>query len=376
MNSISFVLPCLNEEKTLPIVLDKINKVKDSSLSGYKTEVVVSDNGSTDTSVEIAKKFGARVVHCPTKGYGAALKFGIDNAEGDIIVFADADDTYDFYESPNLISELSKGYDMVIGDRINGNIHKKAMPFLHRYVGTPILTFIINSLYANKTNRIYDCNSGFRCFKKNSFISWDVNADGMEFASEMLVKAIVSNAKVSHVPISLSPDQKDRKPHLKTWTDGMRHLLQIFIPAPNFFYKSGAIFFILSWLVILIALLNGPITIGVFGIFGKHSMMFALMGSVLGLSLFGMGLLLTISQNTEVGFYNYLINLEENKVFWVSVGLVLLVGYLFLSIFIRWGIYDFKDLFMEEQTLALVSFCVNMIQFVFIMITAHLLKRT
>ncbi len=198
----------------------------------------------------------------------------------------------------------------------------------------------------------------------------------MEFASEMLVKAMTSHAKVAHVPISLSPDQKDRQPHLRTWTDGMRHLLQIFIPAPGFFYKTGAILFLLSWLIIAISLFNGPIQIGIFGIFGIHSMMFALLGSVFGLTFFGMGLFLAVSQETQVGFYNYLINLEENKVFWFSVCIVLLGGYLFLSIFIRWGIFDFKDLTMERETLALVSFSVNLIQFVFIIITAHLIKRT
>ena len=144
MQSISFVLPCLNEEKTLPIVLEKINKVRESSLSAYKSEIVVSDNGSVDNSIEIAKNFGARVVNCPTRGYGAALKFGVNNSEGDIIVSADADDTYDFFESPNLVSELEKGNDLVIGDRLNGNIHKGAMPWMHKYLGTPILTFIIN----------------------------------------------------------------------------------------------------------------------------------------------------------------------------------------------------------------------------------------
>ncbi len=374
--SVSFVIPCLNEEKTLPIVLDKINKVRESSLSSYKTEIVVSDNGSNDESVSIAKKHGAKVVHCPAKGYGAALKHGIYNAEGDIIVFADADDTYDFFESPNLITELEKGYDLVIGDRINGKIQNGAMPWLHRHIGTPVLTFIINSLFANKTNKINDCNSGFRCFKKQSFLDWKIKSDGMEFASEMLVRAVTSKSKISHVPITLYPDHKERQPHLRTWTDGMRHLLQILLPASNFFYKIGAVLFIISWMIIIIGLMEGPIQIGIFGIFGIHTLMFALLGTVFGLTIFGMGLFLAVSQETEVGFYNYLINLQENRVFWISAIIVTIGLILFLRIFTRWVIFDFKDLSMERETLAFITISVNLIQFVFMILTAHLIKRT
>ncbi|HSR18188.1 MAG TPA: glycosyltransferase family 2 protein, partial [Ignavibacteriaceae bacterium] len=279
MKSLSFVIPCLNEEKTLPIVLEKINKVRESMVGSYNTEVVVSDNGSRDNSIEIAKRFSARVVNCSTTGYGAALKYGIENAVGDIIIFADADDTYNFYESPALIQELENGFDLVIGDRINGKIHKGAMPWMHRYLGTPVLTFIINRLYSTKTNRISDCNSGFRCFKKKSFLEWEVKSDGMEFASEMLVNALVAKARISHVPVEIHPDHKERQPHLKTWTDGMRHLLQIFISAPNFFFNLGVALFIISWLIIAIGYLKGTILIGIFSIFGIHSMMLALIGT-------------------------------------------------------------------------------------------------
>jgi hypothetical protein len=198
----------------------------------------------------------------------------------------------------------------------------------------------------------------------------------MEFASEMLVKAVNSKAKIAHVPISLSPDHKERQPHLRTWTDGMRHLLQILLPASNFFYKIGAVLFLISWITILIGLFNGPVQIGIFGIFGIHTMMFALLGSVFGLTIFGMGLFLAVSQGSEVGFYNYLISLQENKVFWISTLVVFISVILFLIIFFRWGIYDFKDLAMERETLAFITLSVNLIQFVFTIITAHLIKRT
>ena len=135
------MVPCLNEEGTLGDVLSKINQVCEGRLRDRSTEVIVSDNGSTDDSVEIANRFGARMVHCSTRGYGAALLAGIEAARGEVIVFADSDNTYDFSESPGLIEELEKGFDLVIGSRIGGDIHPGTMPFMHRYVGTPVLNF-------------------------------------------------------------------------------------------------------------------------------------------------------------------------------------------------------------------------------------------
>lgn len=375
MNSISFVLPCLNEENTLPLVLNKINKIRKDSLSNYQSEVVVSDNGSTDNSIKIANEHGARVVHCKTKGYGAALQNGIINAKGDIIIFADADNTYDFCEAPKLVEELEKGYELVIGNRLKGNIEKGAMPFLHRYLGTPVLTFIINQLHAKNGNKVEDCNSGFRCFLKSSYLKWKLNSDGMEFASDMLIKAMSSNTKISHVPISLSKDQLGREPHLRTWNDGMRHLLQILLPASNFFYKIGVMIFLLSWAVLLSSLIVGHVQFYKFGVFGIHSMMFALLGAVIGMSILGLGLDLSVKQGSNVHFYNYILNLKESNVFWISAFLSIVSTALFISIFVQWGVYDFQDLSLEKETLGLISFNINLIQFVFIILSAHLIKR-
>lgn len=375
-NSISFVIPCLNEQETLPIVLEKINKVCHTDFHDRKTEVIVSDNGSTDNSKQIAQKYGAKVVHCKEKGYGAALQFGIKNAINEVIVFADADNTYDFLETPKLVEELEKGFDFVYGLRLKGDIKTNAMPFLHRHLGTPILNFFINLLYSKDVNKVTDCNSGFRCFKRQSFVSWKVKSTGMEFASEMLVKAMKFHSKISYVPISLYPDSKDREPHLKTWRDGMRHLLQIFLESPEFFNITGSLIFIFSWLIMILGLLFGPISLGPVSIFGIHTMMFALLGSFFGLFTWSIGLFLSLQIPTRVKLYNFLINLPEDKLFWYNLLIIVISIISFLGIIFYWGMGGFKALSIERETLALISFASNGLIIVSNSITAHLIKKS
>lgn len=375
-SSVSFVIPCLNEQSTLAQVLTKINTVCTSDFKERKTEIIVSDNGSTDKSVSIAKEYGARVVHCDEVGYGAALLLGIQNAKYDVVVFADADNTYDFLETPRLVNELEKGFDLIVGSRIQGEIHCGAMPFLHKYVGTPILNFFINLLYARNGNKINDCNSGFRCFKRQSFISWQIKSPGMEFASEMLIKALKENAVVSHVPISLYPDCRGRTPHLKTWRDGMRHLLQIFLDSPESFNIVGCIIFFTSWFVILLGLLFGTVSVGFAYILGLHSMMFALLGSIFGIVFWTIGLLLSIRIESNIKLYKYLLNLSEDKLFWGSFVILFVSGVLLLAILFYWGFKGFRFISIEKQTLALVTLASNGVLLVSNIITAHLLKRS
>jgi len=373
--SVSFVIPCLNEYQTLPDVLTKIKKVCLAEFEGRRTEVIVCDNGSTDNSVEIAREHGAKVVHCAEKGYGAALLCGIENATGEAVVFADADNTYDFLETPLLVSELEKGFDLVVGSRLEGNIYPGAMPMLHRHLGTPMLNFFINLLYARGANKITDCNSGFRCFKRDSFLSWGVKSKGMEFASEMLVKALKSNARISHVPVSLYPDSGKRTPHLARWRDGMRHMLQIFLDSPKFFFVTGLAVFCISWVVLITGMCFGPITIGFASIFGLHSMMFGLLGSFFGIIIWAMGLFLAVKIETDVKTYKYLINLPEGSLFWSSVILVLVSVALFLAIVIYWVLQGFHFIAIEKETLVIVAFASNGMLLVFDVVTAHLLKR-
>ena len=374
--SISFVLPCLNEEGTLGAVLQKIRQVCASDFADRRTEVIVSDNGSTDNSHTIAESYGARTLLCPQRGYGAALQHGIQAATGDIVIFADADGTYDASEAPGLVQELERGFDLVVGSRLHGTIHKGAMPRLHRYLGTPALTFLLNLLYARHGNRILDCNSGFRCFRREAFHTWGVSSPGMEFASEMLIKALKAGAKVSNVPVSLHPDSAGRVPHLKRWRDGMRHLLQIFLESPGFFWASGLGLFSVSWLVILLGVFVGQLSVGVAVVFGLHSMLFALLGTLFGITLWSTGLFLAARSTTTVRIYRYLVDLPEDVLFWGSVLTGLLSVGLLAAVVIHWAARGFHQIYIQEQTLAIVAFAADGMLIVSNVITAHLLKAS
>ncbi len=372
--SVSFIVPCLNEEKTLPEVLQKINRVR-AEMSDRATEIIVADNGSADASASIAERSGARVVPCAERGYGAALRKGIENATGQIIVFADADNTYDFLESPRLIAELEKGCDLVIGSRLAGTIHKGAMPFLHRYVGTPVLNWIINALHARRGNRVQDCNSGFRCFRREKFLQWNVKSTGMEFASEMLVKALKSGARISHVPVSLRPDTGGRVPYLHTWRDGMRHLLQILLESPRFFNASGYVLLALSWLIMFVSYFFGPMRVAFASVFGLHTMMFALLGTLFGIDLWAIGLSLSARQTDRPRDYASLLNLSEDRLFWYAAGFGLVSLILLLSIVISWGLKGFRAISFEKETLILIAFGSNGLLIISGIIKAHLMKR-
>ena len=216
---LSIVIPCLNEgstiEKTIFMAKNAIAK------SGFEGEVVISDNGSSDNSVAISKTLECRVVHVKEKGYGSALLKGIQAANGQYIIIGDADATYDFRESLSFIRALKKGADIVIGSRLKGNIMPDAMPFLHRHIGTPFLTFLINIFFGT---RITDVNCGMRAFYKKSFDTLQIVSRGMEFTSEMVIKAKIHRMKIVEIPITLYPRLHINKPHLKTWRDGWRHL--------------------------------------------------------------------------------------------------------------------------------------------------------
>lgn len=269
---LSIIIPCLNEEKTLPIVLEKAH----SSLKRLKIqgEVIVADNGSTDKSIDIAKQYGARVVTVEAKGYGNALINGINASNATYILMADADDSYNFEEIDDFIKYTREGYDLVMGTRLKGKIEHGAMPFLHRYLGTPVLTFFINLLF--RTN-ISDCNCGMRCFTKAAFEKMQLSSPGMEFASEMIIKSGLIKLKIKEIPISFYKDKRSRKPHLRTWSDGWRHLKFIFLYSPTYLFLFPGLFLMFLGLIILLPLLSGPLLF--WGkIFDYHS---AILGSLL-----------------------------------------------------------------------------------------------
>lgn len=373
--SLSFIIPCLNEEKTLPIVLEKILSIKQNQLKDFYIRIIVSDNGSDDNSPQIAKSLGAEVIHCSIRGYGAALDYGIRYTDTDYVIFADADDTYDFFEAPKLFFEAIKGFELVIGNRLNKSLSNESMPFLHRYLGTPILNFIINFLYAKTDNKIRDCNSGFRCFKRESYLNWNISGTGMEFASEMLVKALSSNAKISHIDITLHPDKEGRIPHLRTWRDGMRHLLQILVEAPNLFYSLGIFIFLFSFIGIFLGWLFGPVKIGIFNILGIHTMLILLFLGVIGLSIFAIGLGLSTKKKNIPKYYNYLINLSEDKLFWFSLFTVIISFGFVMTLFFLWAKNGFANIDFSKDTIFFISLGTFGIQLVSSIIFTHLIKR-
>lgn len=282
---ISAVIPCLDEEETLPACIEKVQTTFDKL--GIFGEVVVGDNGSTDNSVEIAKKLGARVVHQKIRGYGAALQAAISATEGEYIIMADADDSYDWSDIEPFIKKLEQGYDFVIGNRFKGKILPKAMPFLHRYIGNPILSAISRLLYNVKVG---DFHCGMRAFTRQAFDKMFLKTNGMEFATEMIVCAARINLKIAEVPINLYPDKRNRPPHLRTFRDGWRHLRFIISYAPNYLYLApGGAMFLLG-LSLMILLGNGPIVIA--GAYmGIHYLALGLLLTLVGMNIVSMGLI-------------------------------------------------------------------------------------
>lgn len=220
---ISVIMPCLNEGKTLLTCINKCKQVFDEL--NIKGEIIISDNGSTDNSVEIAEKAGVKVVHCKKKGYGRTLKSGFDVAQGKYFVMGDADDTYNFLEIAKFYNKIKEtNADMVIGSRLKGKIEKGAMPLISRYIGTPFLTFLINLIYKTK---ISDSNCGLRLFKKDAYKNIKLFSTGMEFASEIIIAFQLNNLKIEEVLITLSKDAEGRDPHLNIIRDGLRNLFLI-----------------------------------------------------------------------------------------------------------------------------------------------------
>lgn len=214
----TFILPCLNEEKTLEYCIKEIQKcIKDKKLYA---EILVSDNNSTDNSVKIAQKNGARVVICKEKGYGAALINGTKNAYGKYCIMGDSDGSYDFYNIDEFIKGLNNEYELIVGNRFKGGIKKDAMSLSHK-IGVKLLSTFANLLFHTP---IKDYHCGLRAYKKDSIENLNLTHKGMEYASEMIIMAKINNLKMLEVPTTLRKDLRDRKPHLRTIRDGFRHL--------------------------------------------------------------------------------------------------------------------------------------------------------
>ena len=276
---ISIVLPCLNEHETVGTCVSKAIACLESA--GLRGEVIVADNGSTDGSIEIAEAAGARVVHVQDRGYGSALKGGIQATRGTYVLMADSDDSYDLRHIPRFLEQLRNGCDLVMGNRFLGGIHDGAMPALHRYLGNPALTALGRLFFRSPCG---DFHCGIRAFRKDSFQHMDLRSTGMEFASEMVVKATLLGMKVSEVPTTLSPDGRSHPPHLRTWRDGWRHLRFLLMYSPRWLFLYPGIALVVLGLAGCVLLLPGPRH--VYGIgFDVHTLLYAFVSVLLGFQL-------------------------------------------------------------------------------------------
>ncbi len=249
-------MPCLNEVETLATCIQKARLAIDRL--GLNAEIVVADNGSTDGSQELARELGARVVDVVRKGYGSALIGGIDATRGELVIMGDADDSYDFSAIGPLVVRLREGYDLVMGNRFAGGIKQGAMVWSHRWVGNPVLTAISRLFFHTPVG---DMHCGLRGFRKDAYSKLHLSATGMEFASEMVIKASLQGMKIAEVPVVLSPDGRSRPPHLRTWRDGWRHLRFMLLFSPRWlFLYPGLILFAVGGVLSLV-LLPGPVLV-------------------------------------------------------------------------------------------------------------------
>ena len=272
-------MPCLNEAETVATCVRKAQGFLERS--GIDGEVLVADNGSSDGSSELAREAGARVVYIEKKGYGSALIGGIDAARGRFVIMADADNSYDFSQLDAFVEGLRAGNTMVIGHRFRGGIRPGAMPLLHRYLGNPVLSFAGRLLFSSGVG---DFHCGLRGLDRAAVLQLGLCAPGMEFASEMIVKATLAGWRIAEVPTVLSPDGRSRAPHLRSWRDGWRHLRFLLMMSPRWLMLYPGTCLIGIGVAAELAILHGPIVVGGVG-FDIHTMLYAAGATILGVQL-------------------------------------------------------------------------------------------
>ena len=270
-------MPCLNEARALPSCLQKAQDFL--SRHRIEGEIIVADNGSADGSAEIARKAGARVVEVTEKGYGAALAGGIAAAAGRFVIMGDADDSYDFTALMPILEKLRAGYDLVVGNRFKGGIAKGAMPKLNRYLGNPVLSALGKLFFRIP---IGDFHCGLRGFDRAAIQKLDLVTTGMEYASEMIVRAALHGLKIAEVPVTLAPTGAGRKSHLHPWRDGWRHLRFLLLYSPRWLYLYPGIAMIAIGVVIAALLLPGPVMIAPGVGLDVHTLLVAAMAILVG----------------------------------------------------------------------------------------------
>ena len=250
---LSIVMPCLNERSTLGTCIKKV--IVAMKRLGLRGEVIVADNGSTDGSQAIATELGARVVPVDVRGYGSALGRGIAAARGNFVIMGDSDDSYDFTQIGDFVRKLDEGYDLVMGNRFKGGIRPQAMPFLHRYLGNPGLSWLGRLFFKCPVG---DFQCGLRGFRKDAITRLQLQTPGMEFSTEMVVKATLFKLRIAEIPTTLSPDGRGRPPHFRTWRDGWRYLRFLLLYSPRWLFLYPGIASFLLGVIVFTWLLAGP----------------------------------------------------------------------------------------------------------------------
>jgi len=341
---LTILMPCLNEAETLALCINKANAW--IAGSGIDAEVVIADNGSTDGSQSIAETLGARVVSVDQPGYGSALFHGAMASKGEWIIMGDSDDSYDFSQLDVFVQKLQEGYDLVMGNRFLGGIAKGAMPWKNYYIGNPVLTRIGRLLF-NCPSKDFHC--GLRGFRKEAFIRMDLRTTGMEFASEMVIKASLFRMKIAEVPTTLSKDGRSRPPHLLPWRDGWRHLRFMLLFSPRWlFIIPGLVLFLIS-LLGYAALLVGPQRLGSVT-FDVHTLFFFQAGLILGFVAIALGVIIRMFGMREglLQENSWLQKLRITPLLEIGscVGIVMMLGGLFLGFdaLMAWGAVRFAAL--------------------------------
>lgn len=325
---LTILMPCLNEAETLSTCVRKARKfLTENNIDG---EVLISDNGSTDGSQELALAEGARVVHAPVRGYGGALITGCKEANGQYVIMGDADDSYDFTNLMPFVEKLRDGYDLVMGDRFAGGIEDGAMPWSHRYIGNPVLSFVGRMFFRSK---IKDFHCGLRGYNRETILSLDLQTTGMEYASEMVVKAELNGLRISEVPTTLSKDGRSRPPHLRSMRDGWRHLKFLLMYAPNWLFLYPGLILLLGGVLGTLVLMVGELNI--FNVaFSINTLLYFAVFIILGFNIISMFLIVKLYA------YNHAF-LPKRSVDWnkklkedifIFAGLALLIAGIVLSI--------------------------------------------
>ncbi|WP_313115148.1 glycosyltransferase family 2 protein [Aequorivita sediminis] len=341
---LSIVMPCLNEAETLAVCINKAQSFFErENING---EVIIADNGSTDGSQKIATDLNATVVNVPQKGYGSALRGGIEAANGKYVIMGDADDSYDFSNLMPYVIKLREGYDLVMGNRFKGGIKKGAMPFLHKYLGNPVLSFIGRLFFKSK---IGDFHCGLRGFSKEAYYKMELKTTGMEFASEMIVKSSLKDLKITEVNTILSPDGRSRPPHLNTWRDGWRHLRFLVLYSPNWLFLIPGLLLFIFGIITSSFLLFGTVSIGSVN-FGVHTLLFTSGFVLIGFQFilfYGLTKVFTVENELLPKSNKYdklfkLINLEKGLI--VGAILVIIGIILSFSAYFDWQAINFGDI--------------------------------